>query len=491
MFQGIELSDNVVLIVEIAIIGLLLLGISRFRNPPGARFGNHAALISILAAMALVLVNDGTRHPILLGVTIVIGLILGFISAFRIDMTQMPAMIAIQNGMGGLASLMISFSEIGFADKAVTGLNGVGGFIGIVLGSFTLSGSIVAALKLSNRLKGAGKSGAINPLLIVTSLAAVAGCVVAWGMTGSIALLILAGLVLLSLVMGYLFAIRIGGADMPVVISFLNSASGLAAAFTGLALNSRLLVVCGATVGSSGFILTAAMCKAMNRSLFNLFVGTAHAKAAAGHGAKADADQAPAPAPADACEAVAALEPQVELTTEQKLAKVACAAREAKSVVFIPGYGMALAQAQFAVVNLATQLEKMGKNVVFAIHPVAGRMPGHMNVLLAEADVDYEKLIEMDEINPKFSVTDLVIVVGACDVVNSAAIHKEGTPISGMPVLLAHEAAMVAVCNLDARPGYSGVDNPLYDDPRTVMILGDAKATMESLSAAVSGVAQG
>lgn len=489
MFQGIELSDNVVLIVEIAIIGLLLLGISRFRNPPGARFGNHAALISILAAMALVLVNDGTRHPILLGVTIVIGLILGFISAFRIDMTQMPAMIAIQNGMGGLASLMISFSEIGFADKPVTGLNGVGGFIGIVLGSFTLSGSVVAALKLSNRLKGAGKSGAINPLLVVTSLVAVAGCVVAWGMTGSIALLILAGLVLLSLVMGYLFAIRIGGADMPVVISFLNSASGLAAAFTGLALNSRLLVVCGATVGSSGFILTAAMCKAMNRSLLNLFVGTAHAKAAAGHCAKVE--EQPAEAPADACEAVAALEPEVELTTEQKIAKVACAARDAKSVVFIPGYGMALAQAQFAVVNLATQLEKMGKNVVFAIHPVAGRMPGHMNVLLAEADVDYEKLIEMDEINPKFSSTDLVIVVGACDVVNSAAIHKEGTPISGMPVLLAHEAAMVAVCNLDARPGYSGVDNPLYADPRTVMILGDAKATMESLSTAVSGVAQG
>ncbi|HOD06747.1 MAG TPA: NAD(P)(+) transhydrogenase (Re/Si-specific) subunit beta [Myxococcota bacterium] len=489
MFQGIELSDNVVLIVEIAIIGLLLLGISRFRNPPGARFGNHAALISILAAMALVLVDNGTRHPILLGVVIVIGLILGFISAYRIDMTQMPAMIAIQNGMGGLASLMISFSEIGFADKAVTGLNGVGGFIGIVLGSFTLSGSVVAALKLSNRLKGAGKSGAINPLLVVTSLVAVAGCVVAWGMTGSIALLILAGLVLLSLVMGYLFAIRIGGADMPVVISFLNSASGLAAAFTGLALNSRLLVVCGATVGSSGFILTAAMCKAMNRSLLNLFVGTAHAKAAAGHCAKVE--EQPAEAPADACEAVAALEPEVELTTEQKIAKVACAARDAKSVVFIPGYGMALAQAQFAVVNLATQLEKMGKTVVFAIHPVAGRMPGHMNVLLAEADVDYEKLIEMDEINPKFSSTDLVIVVGACDVVNSAAIHKEGTPISGMPVLLAHEAAMVAVCNLDARPGYSGVDNPLYADPRTVMILGDAKATMESLSTAVSGVAQG
>ncbi|HQP95368.1 MAG TPA: NAD(P)(+) transhydrogenase (Re/Si-specific) subunit beta [Myxococcota bacterium] len=489
MFQGIELSDNVVLIVEIAIIGLLLLGISRFRNPPGARFGNHAALISILAAMALVLVDNGTRHPILLGVVIVIGLILGFISAYRIDMTQMPAMIAIQNGMGGLASLMISFSEIGFADKPVTGLNGVGGFIGIVLGSFTLSGSVVAALKLSNRLKGAGKSGAINPLLVVTSLVAVAGCVVAWGMTGSIALLILAGLVLLSLVMGYLFAIRIGGADMPVVISFLNSASGLAAAFTGLALNSRLLVVCGATVGSSGFILTAAMCKAMNRSLLNLFVGTAHAKAAAGHCAKVE--EQPAEAPADACEAVAALEPEVELTTEQKIAKVACAARDAKSVVFIPGYGMALAQAQFAVVNLATQLEKMGKTVVFAIHPVAGRMPGHMNVLLAEADVDYEKLIEMDEINPKFSSTDLVIVVGACDVVNSAAIHKEGTPISGMPVLLAHEAAMVAVCNLDARPGYSGVDNPLYADPRTVMILGDAKATMESLSTAVSGVAQG
>lgn len=495
MLSGIELSKPVMLVIELAIIGLLLLGISRFRNPPGARFGNHAALISILASMALVLVTSGTRHPILLAVVVVIGLVLGFISAYRIDMTQMPAMIAIQNGMGGLASLMISFSELGFADKAPAALSGVGGFIGVVLGGFTLSGSVVAALKLNNRLKGAGKSGAINPMLIVTSLAAVAACVVAWGMTGSVALLILAGLVALSLLMGYLFAIRIGGADMPVVISFLNSASGLAAAFTGLALNSRLLVVCGATVGSSGFILTAAMCKAMNRSLLNIFVGTAQAarKSVKAEGpANADAAEAEdaSAAEVDACAVVAAIEPEVELTREQKLTKVACAVRDAQTVVFIPGYGMALAQAQFAVIGLANALEKMGKNVLFAIHPVAGRMPGHMNVLLAEADVDYEKLIEMDEINPKFATTDLVFVVGACDVVNSAAIHKEGTPISGMPVLLAHESKMVAVCNLDARPGYSGVDNPLYEDPRTVMLLGDAKATVEELVSIVTGAGQ-
>jgi len=492
MFDGIALPDGVVLAIELAIIGLLLLGISRFRNPPGARFGNHAALVTILASMALVLVTSGTRHPILLVAVLVIGLALGFFSAYRIDMTQMPSMIAIQNGMGGLASLIISSAELGFADKAPVGLNGVGGFIGVVLGAFTLSGSLVAAAKLNNRMKNAGKSGAVNPLLVASSLAAAVACVVAWGLTGTVALLVLAVLVLLSLVMGYLFAIRIGGADMPVVISFLNSASGLAAAFTGLALNSRLLVVCGATVGSSGFILTTAMCKAMNRSLLNLFVGTAHARTSGGPVAPVPdpASGADSP-PAEAAEVAAAPAPPVELTIEQKLNRVAEAARDAKTVVFIPGYGMALAQAQFAVVDLATRLEKEGKHVVFAIHPVAGRMPGHMNVLLAEADVDYEKLVEMDDINPKFATTDLVIVVGACDVVNSAAIHKAGTPISGMPVLMAHQAAMVAVCNLDARPGYSGVDNPLYDDPRTVMLLGDAKATVESLSAAVFGPPQG
>ncbi|HNU68447.1 MAG TPA: NAD(P)(+) transhydrogenase (Re/Si-specific) subunit beta [Myxococcota bacterium] len=496
MFSGIDIPDSVVLVIELAIIGLLLLGISKFRNPPGARFGNHAALISILAAMALVLVTDGSRQPVLLAVVVAVGLVLGFVSAFKIPMTQMPSMIAIQNGMGGLASLMISFAELGFSRTPVSGLSGVGGFIGVVLGAFTLSGSIVAAAKLNNHLKNQGRSPAINPILVVIALAVAVACVFAWNVSGSLVMIILVGLVVLSLAMGYLFAIRIGGADMPVVISFLNSASGLAAAFTGLALNSRLLVVCGATVGSSGFILTAAMCKAMNRSLLNIFVGTT--VASKGCGEVKSAEQAVSDEPAvedsaveqgaaDACAAVAAIEPEVELTFEQKITKVACAARDAETVVFIPGYGMALAQAQFAVIALANALEKMGKNVLFAIHPVAGRMPGHMNVLLAEADVDYEKLIEMDEINPKFATTDLVFVVGACDVVNSAAIHKEGTPISGMPVLLAHEAKSVVVCNLDTRPGYSGVENPLYEDPRTVMLLGDAKATVEMITAAVSG----
>ncbi len=487
MFSGLIISNNIALVIELVIIGILLFGIAKFRTPPGARLGNHAAVVALLAAMAMVLVTSGSQHVVLLTVVIVVGLFLGYLSAYKIDMKQMPALIAIQNGAGGLASCLVSLLEMTKAQGDVSVMNGIGGYLGVVLGAFTLSGSVVAAMKLNNRLRNAGKSAAINPMLVVTAIAAVALCVVSWGMTGTTAVVLLAVIAVLSLVVGYLFAVRIGGADMPVVISFLNSFSGLAAAFTGVVLGSRLLIVFGATVGSSGFILTQAMCKAMNRSLLNLFVGTAAAGRKSRHAAQDAGQAAAADEPAESVEAA---EPVVELTREQKVAKVAAAARDAKNVVFIPGYGMALAQAQFAVVGLANALEKMGKHVVFAIHPVAGRMPGHMNVLLAEADVDYEKLIEMDEINPKFATTDLVFVVGACDVVNSAAIHKEGTPISGMPVLLAHESKMIAVCNLDARPGYSGVDNPLYEDPKTVMLLGDAKATVEELTSIVTGAAQ-
>jgi NAD(P) transhydrogenase subunit beta len=269
------------------------------------------------------------------------------------------------------------------------------------------------------------------------------------------------------------FSIRIGGADMPVLISFLNATAGVAAAFCGIIIQNRLLIACGATVAASGSILTHVMCKAMNRNLWKVFVGI-----------RPKIDAAATEVAKTCTDVVKASPPSVAVQEPDKRDLVALAievAKHANRVIIIPGYGMALAQAQLELVQLAKKLEEMKKEVKYAIHPVAGRMPGHMNVLLAEVEVEYDKLCEMEQINPEFAGTDLVLVVGACDVVNPAAINVEGTPISGMPILKAHEAKHIVVCNLDQRPGYSGVENPLYADPKTILLLGDAKITLGKL----------
>jgi NAD(P) transhydrogenase subunit beta len=281
-------------------------------------------------------------------------------------------------------------------------------------------------------------------------------------------------LIAISVVLGVVFAIRIGGADMPVLISFLNATAGLAAAFVGIAIQNRMLIACGATVAASGSILTYVMCKAMNRGLMNVFVGIKRAGVAKAPTSKLLSEVKTEAAPAEAAQAEGGI---------QSAARIA---RDAKSVIVIPGYGMALAHAQFKVVELMKVFEDMGKTVKFAIHPVAGRMPGHMNVLLAEADVPYDKLYEMDDINPEFPATDLVLIVGACDVVNPAAIRTDGTPISGMPILNAHEAKHVIICNLDEKPGYSGVENPLYEEERAILMFGNAADTLNDLILAVS-----
>jgi NAD(P) transhydrogenase subunit beta len=274
-----------------------------------------------------------------------------------------------------------------------------------------------------------------------------------------------------AMMTGVLVAVRVGGADMPVMISFLNAASGLAAACCGIVVGNRLLVVCGATVGASGTILTGVMCRAMNRNMLSIFTGLAH------HNVTTTPVSAPVSAP----------EP-LPLNLEPPLERGIVAVREARRVVFVPGYGMALGQAQFEVVKLASLLERRGVHVRFAVHPVAGRMPGHMNVLLAEADVSYDQLIEMDEANTLFPDTDLAIVVGACDVVNPAAGNTEGTPISGMPVLRVQEARRVIVCNLDSKPGYSGVANTLYEMPHVILLFGQAKETLAQI---IEGAAAG
>lgn len=352
-------------------------------------------------------------------------------------------------------------------------LGKISGVLGLVIGAATFSGSIIASGKLANKLNQKPTILPRHSLLllglvsIIFVLAVIAG---RYESSGTPYLLTV--LIAVSIFMGIIFSIRIGGADMPVLISFPNATAGFAAAFCGILIQNRLLVACGATVAASGSILTHIMCKAMNRDLVKVFVGIQQKPTAVSE------QKAPESVRSKSPETSAASKIPIE---KNGISKAVSAMKNARRIVIIPGYGMALAKAQFKVVEMAGRLQHMDKDVKFAIHPVAGRMPGHMNVLLAEADVDYDHLVELDDINSEFKDTDLVLVVGACDVVNPAAIDAADTPISGMPILLAHEAKTVVVCNLDATPGYSGVENPLYEAAATLKPFGDAKVTVTQL----------
>ncbi|MCE5263406.1 MAG: NAD(P)(+) transhydrogenase (Re/Si-specific) subunit beta [Deltaproteobacteria bacterium] len=463
-------SSSTGLLLDLAIVLILLAAFWQFRTPGGAKRGTLTAVMALACALVLVLVRNLILDSVIVMGAVTVGSAIGLLVALRVNMIQIPAMIAFQHGAGGIAAFLVSYVELARGAGQMALLNEVSGLVGTVVGAATFSGSMIASGKLANRIRqtplvldrhGWWLLG--NGALVVALALAVLG--MAPGASGIRYELM--ALIVLSASFGVLFSIRIGGADMPVLISFLNATAGLAAAFCGIVIENRLLIACGACVAASGSILTHVMCRAMNRSLPGVFLFSKRRTLQAAPGRAAGNTHAAAPT--------------AERSPEDRLADVVAALKEARRVVIIPGYGMALAQAQFGVVSLATRLIGMGKEVKFAIHPVAGRMPGHMNVLLAEADVDYELLREMDEVNPEFSQTDLALVIGACDVVNPAAIHVEGTPISGMPILLAHEAKRVAVFNLDARPGYSGVENPLYRNDNTIMLLGDAKKTMDKI----------
>lgn len=462
------------LVIDLAVILLLIVGISQFRYPKGARGGNFTAAFSILCAFLLVLCRNDILEPGLVIVAMLIGSLVGWIVAVLVNMIQIPAMVAFQHGAGGVAAFLVSFVELTRETSVhLPAVCKVSGILGLVIGAATFSGSMVASGKLANKLDQKPTilpqhSGLLLGLsLVIFLLSVIAGHYE--NPDRAYFLMIILGL---SVFVGIVFSVRIGGADMPVLISFLNATAGLAAAFCGITIQNRLLIACGATVAASGSILTHVMCKAMNRGLTNVFLGSrSKPTTILEEVISTTAKEKPAEAP----------ELLQSTEAENKLSQAIEAAKTSHKVVIIPGYGMALAQAQFKVAELADRLEKMGKDVKFAIHPVAGRMPGHMNVLLAEAEVGYDKLIEMDDINPEFKNTDLVIIVGACDVVNPAAIDQEGTSISGMPVLMAHEAKTVVVCNLDEKPGYSGVENPLYEIDKTVKLFGNAKNTVMRL----------
>jgi len=396
----------------------------------------------------------------------------GGLVAMRVNMIQIPAMVAFQHGAGGIAAFLVSFVEL-TRDQGELGLVAqLSGILGIIIGAATFSGSMVASAKLAGLVR---QTPTLLPRHNIILLAILTGLVVfgvlAGSTAGSLLLAVSLALILLAIALGAVFSVRIGGADMPVLISFLNATAGVAAAFCGIIIQNRLLIACGATVAASGSILTHVMCRAMNRNLFRVLVA---------------ADLKPAASAAPSQRAAAA--PR-EPAAKPPLERAVEAARIAQKIIIIPGYGMALAHAQFEVVKIANLLSKQGRSVRFAIHPIAGRMPGHMHVLLAEAEADPDMLFDLAEINSQFAETDLVIIVGACDVVNPAAIDVEGTPISGMPILAAHEAKSVVVCNLDERPGYSGVENPLYTSQKTILMLGDAKASLGQLLQALESQA--
>lgn len=462
------MNDPVYLIVDVAVLSVFLLGIWWFRSPASARFGSRAVAIALIVGACLASLRTpwegGVDHLVVLLIALAIGSTAGAIAAARVNMTRIPAMVALQNGAGGLAAALVSLVELTgpSRDAALGEFGRLAAMLGLTIGAATFSGSLIATGRLANWL---GSSATLLPRHNVLAAGLLAILIVGVGSGGILdepsAMPLVAGIGVLALVFGVVLAMRVGGADMPVLISFLNALSGLAAAFCGVAIGSRLLTACGATVSASGLILTHAMCLAMNRSWRSILWAGAPVAAT------------PGPAPQAATQ-----RGDSDQSAEDQAVQ---ALRQAAKIMIVPGYGLALANAQEPAVRLAEKLARMGKETKFAIHPIAGRMPGHMHVLLAEADVDPDLLFDLAEINSEFAQTDLAVIVGACDVVNPAAIEVEGTPISGMPVLLAHQAKQVLICNLDPKPGYSGVDNPLYQDARSILLWGDARENLSRL----------
>ena len=468
---------------------LFILGIKNLSKVRSARRGNALASLGMLIAIVTTLVAP--EGGIALDWTIVIaGLVvgsgIGVYLARTVEMTGMPEMVALFNGFGGLASTGVALSEFwgkyldpaagatDFSAAAPGGADGIallGGHVwslaiilSVLIGTVTFTGSLMAMGKLSGKITG---NAVLLPGRHVLNLLLAAGFVVCawfigWGASGGdseIALLALTGAAALF---GILFVLPIGGADMPVVVSLLNSYSGVAASMAGFVIGNSLLIVAGALVGASGLILTMVMCKAMNRSLSNVLLGGfGEQPAAAGGGGAHEYTGVKSAGPEEA----------------------AMILESAESVIFVPGYGMAVAQAQHVVKELGEVLEKRGTKVSYAIHPVAGRMPGHMNVLLAEADVPYEQLFELERINGAFKTTDVSVVIGANDVVNPDAIDNPQSPIAGMPILHVHESGTVLMIKRSLSPGYAGIKNPLFERDNNYMCYGDGKAFLEDVLA--------
>ncbi len=466
------ITDDLTALLALGSIALFVVGLKRLSRVRTARSGNALMASGMLLAVVITLLEIGlVDYRWIIG-GLLIGAAIGVLIVVRAQATQMPEIVARFNGFGGAASALVALSLFWAEVVEPTGETTAAAALGnaaattlvlsVLIGSVTLSGSILAELKLRGTIEGTPQIPVRAVLMAVLALGGIAlGATAVFGIDDpATAAALVVGLVVASVLAGLVLVLPIGGADMPVVISLLNSMSGLAAAATGFALSNQLLIIAGTIVGAAGLILTQIMCVAMNRSLLNVLIG--------GYGGEAtEHGEYEGVVSADAESAAMVLE-------------------AAQSVIIVPGYGLAAARAQNAVYEVAQALRKQGTQVRFAIHPVAGRMPGHMNVVLSEAEVPYELLFEMSEINQDFSQTDVAIVVGANDVVNPLANTDPTSPIAGMPILDVENARRVFVIKRSLSPGYAGIKNPLFERDNTVMLYGDAKQMLDDLASELS-----
>jgi len=466
------MNQDILIIIYLIASILFIFGIKQLSSVKTARQGNLISAIGMLIAIVATLFDQKILNYELIIIGLIIGSIVGAIFALKVEMTAMPQMVALFNGFGGGASLLVAAADY-YKEAPSEVYIAVSIFLSVLVGGVTFTGSLVAFGKLQGIVTEKAVvykfQHPINLLLLILTI--FGGIILSMDQSNASQIMSSIGLgnlvgenlliliLILSLIIGVLIVIPIGGADMPVVISLLNSYSGIAAAMTGFVLGNAILIITGSLVGASGIILTNIMCKSMNRSLINVMLGgfgsTTSGKAQAG-----------------------AKEIVIKEVGSEELAMMLDGA---SNVIIVPGYGMAVAQAQHVVKELMDELEKRGVNVRFAIHPVAGRMPGHMNVLLAEAAVPYDKLYEMDQINDEFANCDVAIVIGANDVVNPAARNNPNSPIYGMPILNVDKAKTVVVIKRSLNPGYAGIENELFGYPNCLMYFGDAKQAISKL----------
>lgn len=450
---------------------LFIFGIKKLSSPKTARQGNFYSAIGMLLAIVATLLYKSivTYEWIIIG--FIVGGLIGYVMAVKVQMTSMPQMVGLLNGFGGGASLLVALAEyykilyklgsktgevLQFTLSSLISIE-----LSLVIGAVTFTGSLIAFGKLQGIVTGkVVKFPLQQPLNILLFLVIISLSVYS-SMYPNLAAWAMLTITAISLVLGVLLVLPIGGADMPVAISLLNSYSGLAAATTGFVLRNNELIITGALVGASGIILTLIMCRGMNRSLMNVVLGGWSSAGSTGTAAGSS--------------------PKGEIKSVDS-EEAAMIFDSASSVIIVPGYGMAVAQAQHAIRDLVNVLEKKGVKVRFAIHPVAGRMPGHMNVLLAEAQIPYEKLYALEDINDDFSNTDVVLIIGANDVVNPAARHDQNSPIYGMPILNVDYAKTVIMNKRSMNPGYAGIENELFFYPNTLMYFGDAKDAITKLT---------
>ncbi|MGD2169023.1 MAG: NAD(P)(+) transhydrogenase (Re/Si-specific) subunit beta [Chlamydiota bacterium] len=437
---------------------LFIMGLKLLSSPKTARKGNFISALGMFIAVVVTLLSKEIIDYKLILAGLVVGSFIGVYSAKKVAMTSMPEMVALLNGFGGLSSLLVGWS-VYVADPSISILSAVTIFLSILIGGVTFTGSMIAWAKLSEKVSGKPLLFSGQKFFNFTLLSAMVVLGILFSINPAVSYSSLIGVIAGSLLLGVLLVIPIGGADMPVVISLLNSYSGIAACAAGFVIANNILIVSGALVGASGIILTSIMCKAMNRSLTNVLFS--------GFGSKVSGKQLE-------------ILGEVKSLTSQDAYHVLEAA---KSVLIVPGYGLAVAQAQHIVKEFSELLEKNGTEVKYAIHSVAGRMPGHMNVLLAEAGVSYDLLAETDDVNPIMNTVDVCLVIGANDVVNPAARDDDTSAIYGMPIIEADKAKNVFILKRSMGSGFAGIANPLFFKENSSMIFGDAKKTLQELVA--------